>query len=63
MISRGAEIRTTRLTDSFSYQDFKKSQQDEAILLFAMDGKKRLHIVVDEWPVVPKLGWLLIYLG
>ena len=63
MISRGAVTRTTRLTDSFSYQDFKKAQQDEAILLFAMDGKKRLHIVVDEWPVVPKLGWLLIYLG
>ncbi|MBU0966918.1 MAG: hypothetical protein KKA54_11140, partial [Proteobacteria bacterium] len=63
MITRGAEIRTTRLTDSFSYQDFKKAQQDEAILLFAMDGKKRLHIVVEEWSVVPKSGWLLIYLG
>ena len=63
MISQGAEIRTTLLTDTFSYQDFIKTHQGNAILLFAMDGKKQLHIVVEEWPLVPQLGWLLIYLA
>lgn len=62
MISRGAEIRTTRLTDTFNYQNFVKTHYSEAILLFAMDGSKHLHMVVDENPIVPKSGWLLISL-
>ena len=63
LISQGVEIRTTKLTVSFSYQDFIKTHQGQAILLFAMDGKKRLHMVVEASPLVPKEGWLLIYLA
>ena len=63
LIFQGAEIRTTKLTASFSYQDFIKTHQDQAILLFAMDSKKRLHIVVEASPLSPKEGWLLIYLA
>ena len=62
MLSQGAEIRTTRLTDTFGYQDFIKTHQSEAILLFAIDGKKQLHMVVEEKPLAPKSGWVLISL-
>ena len=60
MLSRGAEIKTTKLTDSYNYQDFRNAHQGKAILLFAIDGKKRLHVMVDEKPLSPKSGWLLI---
>ena len=62
MLSWGAEIRATRLTDTFSYQDFLKKQRSRVVLLFAIDGKKRLHVVVEEKPLTPKSGWLLISL-
>jgi NhaP-type Na+/H+ or K+/H+ antiporter len=63
MLSHGAEIKTTRLTDTFSYQDFINTHQSEAILLFALDDKKQLHIVIDNKPLTPKPGWLLISLS
>jgi NhaP-type Na+/H+ or K+/H+ antiporter len=63
MLSQGAEIRTTRLTDTFTYQDFISTHKGEAILLFAMDVKNRLHVVVKERPLAPKVGWLLISLA
>jgi NhaP-type Na+/H+ or K+/H+ antiporter len=63
MLSRGAEIRTTRLTDTFNYQEFISAHNGEAILLFAMDIKKRLHVVIEERPLTPKAGWLLISLA
>ncbi len=63
MLSKGAEIKTTRLTDTFSYQDFINTHQAEAILLFALDEKKRLHMVIDDKPLAPKSGWLLISLS
>jgi NhaP-type Na+/H+ or K+/H+ antiporter len=62
MLSRGAEIRAIRLTDTFTCQEFIKTHQSEEILLFAMDGKKRLHMVVEEKPLSPRAGWLLISL-
>ena len=62
MFSRGAEIRTTRLSDTYGYQDYLSTHRREAVLLFAMDGKKRLHVAVDEKPLSPKSGWLLISL-
>ena len=62
MLSRGAEIRATRLTDTYGYQDYLNTHQGEAILLFAMDSKKRLHVAVDEKPLSPRSGWLLISL-
>ena len=62
MLSRGAEIKTIRLTDTFSYQDFIQTHQGETILLFALDDKKKLHIVIDGKPLAPKPGWLLISL-
>jgi NhaP-type Na+/H+ or K+/H+ antiporter len=62
ILSRGAEISTIRLTDTYSYQDFIHTHQNEAILLFALDDKKRLHIIIDGKPLAPKPGWLLISL-
>ncbi|TKB09724.1 sodium:proton antiporter [Desulforhopalus sp. IMCC35007] len=62
MLSRGAEIKTIRLTETYNYQDFIQTHQNETILLFALDDKKRLHMVVDGKPLAPKPGWLLICL-
>ncbi len=60
LLQHGAEIRSTRLTDNFSYKKYLSTHTNNAILLFAIDVKKRLHVVVDEKPLSPKTGWTLI---
>jgi len=63
MLSKGAEIKTTKLTDTFTFQDYINTRQNEAILLFVLDEKKRLHMVIDDKPLAPKPGWLLVSLS
>jgi NhaP-type Na+/H+ or K+/H+ antiporter len=62
MLFGGAEIRSTKLTDTFTFQDFVTTHREDAILLFAIDIKKRLHVVVEGKSLSPKTGWLLISL-
>ena len=63
MLLKGAEIKTTRLTETFRYQDYLDSQNCETVLLFALDERKRLHVVIEDKPLLPKPGWLLISLS
>ncbi len=60
MLLKGAEIRSTKLTDTFAYHEYAAAHKDDAILLFAVDMKKNLHIVVEGKTLSPKPGWLLI---
>ncbi len=62
MLSQGAEIRSTKLTDTFSYQAYTATHGGDAVLLFVIDARKRLHVVVEGRPLSPKPGWLLISL-
>ena len=48
LLSRGAEIRTTLLTDTFGWNDYQALHGESAILLFARDpnGGMRRHATV-----------------
>ncbi len=62
MLSRGAEIRSTKLSDTFSYRDYLATHNGGSILLFALDVKKRLHVNTKGKLLAPKTGWQLLSL-
>ena len=61
-LEQGAMIRSTRLTDSFGWKDYREKHGDAALLLFAIDERGVLRPAHDgrEWQ--PKAGWIVISL-
>lgn len=60
VLSQGAEIRSTGLTDSFDFQDTLKQYGRRAIPLFATDARGRIRpfTVGSDW--APTDGWTVI---
>jgi NhaP-type Na+/H+ or K+/H+ antiporter len=56
-IVNGAEIKTTELTDRFSYEDYMKPNEVRRIPLFVIDPADRIHPVTDARKVTPDTGW------
>lgn len=61
-IKQGAEVRTTQLTDNYSFDNFREQHGKRAIPLFAIDPKEKLHIFVAGGKLHPQSGWTLISL-
>ncbi len=61
-LDRGAEIRRTNLTDTFTLADFRAMHGVRATLLFALDPKGRLEVFTAETPLEPAAGWTLLTL-
>lgn len=59
---RGAEVRRTTLTESFTLAEFQALHGERATLLFTLDTKGRLEIVSAEKPLEPAAGWTLMSL-
>ena len=59
---RGFQVKTTKLTDEFTYKDFRARYGDTAIVLFVIDEAKKLEICSLEAPVDPKAGQSMIAL-
>ncbi len=62
LIARGAEIRSTLLSENFGWEDYQALHEDRALLLFAKDPNGRLHIASPERPLTPGTGWTVISL-
>lgn len=62
MITEGAEVHATNLTETFLFDDFKKMHGYRALPLFAIDERKKIHIFTAEHQPEPKAGWVLISL-
>lgn len=61
LLSQGAKLRSTTLTDSFDFAAL--TEENDAIHpLFALDKKNRLHIFSPEKPISPNSGWQVISL-
>jgi len=63
LLSAGAEIKTTPLTDAFSYDDYRQQQDEKRIPLFALDPGDRIHPLTDKSEVVPQANWKIIGLS
>jgi len=62
MLGQGAEIRTTRLTETHDFVSYMNHYANKALPLFAVDGKGRLHVFVAETKLDPLPGWQVISL-
>lgn len=59
LLSQGAEIKATKLSDEFSFDQFTQ-QNNKAIPLFAISPKERIQIFVEDGKFVPSAGWTVI---
>jgi hypothetical protein len=62
LLSQGAEIRSTKLSEEFDFDDFLIEKGSEAEPLFAINPKGRLYVFVVEEELHPEAGWTLISL-
>ncbi len=56
LIGKGAEVKTTLLTDDFSFETLTKHQDKQIIPLFVVDAKKQLEIFTVETTLHPQSG-------
>ncbi len=61
-LDRGSSIRSTTLSDSFTFQDYLTQHDKKSIPLFAINPKGRLHIFSVEYQPSPSAGWTVLSL-
>lgn len=60
LLQDGNEIKTTGLTDKFSYADYLNQRGEQRIPLFAIDPNDAIHPLTAESDLAPKAGWKII---
>ena len=62
LLAQGATIRTTRLSEEFTWEDFLKTNSKKAFPLFAINTKKRIRPIIIGRGVEPEPEWKIISL-
>jgi hypothetical protein len=62
LVSQGYSVKTTQLSEEFSYQQFLEQYQQQALVLFIIDRKEHIHPVKDMESLEPEDDWVLISL-
>ncbi|MGD8577563.1 MAG: sodium:proton antiporter [Thiohalophilus sp.] len=62
MISQGAEIHDTKLSEDFGFEDFQEKYGKHAIPLFAIDPRGRIQLFVADGKMVPGSNWTILSL-
>ena len=62
LFDEGAQLKSTPLTQEFTYQDFQANYPGTAVSLFLINKNGRLDIFAADGEVVPKAGDTLISL-
>ena len=55
-----AEIKSTQLSDEFTFEQYLKKYEKSIIPMFAIDDKKRFHVFVVNGEMKPKANWIII---
>jgi len=63
LLSRGAEIKTTRITTSYSYEEYRERTRGSRTPLLAWNEKGTLEVFRPEQPWVPGDGWTVASLS
>ncbi len=58
-LRNGAELKSTQLSEEFTFEQYQKEYGDRVIPLFAVDNKQRLHIFVSNGTMKPESGWTI----
>lgn len=59
----GAEIKTTLLTEEFSYEDYLEQQGETRLMLFAIDPNENIHVFTPTLDFQPKANWKIMGLS
>ena len=61
-VNRGASVKTTRLTDEFSFEDYNDKYNDRATPLLAINKEGKSYTFINGNSIEPKSGWRIISL-
>lgn len=61
-LAEGAEIKTTRFTEEYTFETLLKQNPNKVLPLFAIDAKGRVVVRVDNDGILPGPGWAMISL-
>ena len=62
VLAKGGSIRTTTLSDTFSWEDYQALHGGRATLLMAVDPRDWIHVASDELSFTPAPDWVLLSL-
>jgi len=62
LISQGAEVRSTSLTEAFTFADLQKKYPGRMIALFAVSPRGSLRLFTTQQRPNPENGWKVVYL-
>ena len=62
LVSQDAGVCTTKLSEDFSFEDFRRKHGKRAIPLFAISPKNRLEVFVAGGKLEPTADWSIISL-
>jgi NhaP-type Na+/H+ or K+/H+ antiporter len=60
LLRNGAEIKSTQLSDEFSFEQYLAKYGERVTPLFAIDNKQRIQIFVANGKMKPESGWIII---
>lgn len=60
LLSQGAEIRKTRITEEFDFDAYLNTSGRQVWPLFAIDSRDRIHIFTAEGKPEPRAGWHIL---
>ncbi|MCW8090993.1 cation:proton antiporter [Alteromonas sp. ASW11-130] len=61
-VARGAAVKTTRITDEFTFTDYIETYGGRLTPLIAIDETKHFHTFLNGQEKIPKAGWKVISL-
>ena len=62
LISRGAKVKQTKLTESFTFEEYLKQHARRVTPLFAFNSRKRLRFFTADETLRPETGWTIVSL-
>jgi hypothetical protein len=62
LAAKNYAIKTTQLSDEFSFEDFQKKYEHQACVLFVLDNRDRISPVKDLDDLKPGEDWTLVSL-
>ncbi len=63
LLREGAEIKKTKLTEEFDFDDYISRKAGKSIALFAMTNKQRIEIFTEGHRLKPEPGWTIFGLS
>jgi CPA1 family monovalent cation:H+ antiporter len=58
-LRNGAELKSTQLSDEFTFEQYLKQYGDRVIPMFAINNKQQLQIFVAKGKMKPESGWII----